>query len=135
MKRIIALSVTAVTLALVGCGNTAGSASGSSAAEAAADNSEAKTNEESSTDSSDAASADTSADDAEETSISSENYELLTREVFAMDTYMTFSAYGKDAEAALDEAEEEILRLDQLLAAESEDSEVAQLNQNGGGQL
>ena len=61
--------------------------------------------------------------------------ELLTREVFAMDTYMTFSAYGEDAEAALDEAEEEILRLDQLLAAESEDSEVAQLNKNGGGQL
>lgn len=72
---------------------------------------------------------------AEETNTTSEDYELLTREVFAMDTYMTFSAYGEDAEAALDEAEEEILWLDQLLAAESENSEVAQLNKNGGGQL
>ena len=135
LKRIIALSVTVVTLALVGCGNTAGSASGSSAAEATSDNSKEKTNEDSSTDSSNAASADASAEDAEETSTFSENYELLTREVFAMDTYMTFSAYGEDAEAALDEAEEEILRLDQLLAAESEDSEVALLNENGGGRL
>ena len=65
----------------------------------------------------------------------SADYEVLTREVFAMDTYMTVSAYGADAEAALDEAENEIHRLDQLMAAESEDSEVARLNQNEGGEL
>lgn len=103
VKKIIAINMVVVTLALTGCGNAAGPAAGSSA--------------------------------AEETNTTSEDYELLTREVFAMDTYMTFSAYGKDAEAALDEAEEEILWLDQLLAAESENSEVAQLNKNGGGQL
>lgn len=103
VKKIIAINMVVVTLALTGCGNAAGPAAGSSA--------------------------------AEETNTTSEDYELLTREVFAMDTYMTFSAYGEDAEAALDEAEEEILWLDQLLAAESENSEVAQLNKNGGGQL
>ena len=64
-----------------------------------------------------------------------ETYELQTRELFAMDTYMTFSAYGAEAEAALDEAEAEIVRLDQLLAAESETSEVAALNEAGGGKL
>ena len=135
IKKGMYLGMAAAVLFVSGCGNAAGPASGSSAAEAASDNSEAKTNEESSTDSSNTASADASTEDTAETKSDAENYELLTREVFAMDTYMTFSAYGEDAEAALDEAEEEILRLDQLLAAESEDSEVAQLNQNGGGQL
>ena len=71
----------------------------------------------------------------EETEDGQNAYELQTRELFAMDTYMTFSAYGADAEAALDEAEAEIMRLDQLLAAESEDSEIAGLNRNGGGEL
>lgn len=126
VKKIIAINMVVVTLALTGCGNAAGPAAGSSAAEANADSN----NESANTDS-----ADDSTDDTENTNTTSEDYELLTREVFAMDTYMTFSAYGEDAEAALDEAEEEILWLDQLLAAESENSEVAQLNKNGGGQL
>ena len=52
-----------------------------------------------------------------------------------MDTYMGISAYGEDAEAALDEAEAEILRLDALLAAEHDDSEIAALNANGGGDV
>ena len=43
--------------------------------------------------------------------------EPVSREIFAMDTYMSISAYGEEADAALDEAEEEILRLDALLAA------------------
>ena len=34
--------------------------------------------------------------------------EPTRREFFAMDTYMTFSAYGEGAEQALQEAEEEI---------------------------
>ncbi len=126
VKKIIVINMVVVTLALTGCGNAAGPAAGSSAAEANADSN----NESANTDS-----ADDSTDDTENTNTTSEDYELLTREVFAMDTYMTFSAYGEDAEAALDEAEEEILWLDQLLAAESENSEVAQLNKNGGGQL
>ncbi len=61
--------------------------------------------------------------------------ELVSREIFAMDTYMGISAYGEDAEAALDEAEAEILRLDALLAAEHDDSEIAALNANGGGDV
>ena len=61
--------------------------------------------------------------------------ELQTREIFAMDTYMTFSAYGEEAEEALEEAEAEILRLDALLSAESEDSEIARLNRDGAGTL
>ena len=59
--------------------------------------------------------------------------EPVSREIFAMDTYMSISAYGEEADTALDEAEEEILRLDALLAAEHDDSEIAILNQSGGG--
>lgn len=43
--------------------------------------------------------------------------EPVSREIFAMDTYMSISAYGEEADTALDEAEEEILQLDALLAA------------------
>ena len=61
--------------------------------------------------------------------------ELLTKELFAMDTYMSISAYGEDAPAALEEAGTEILRLDALLAAEQEDSEIARINRSGGGRI
>ena len=59
--------------------------------------------------------------------------ELQTKELFAMDTYMSLTAYGEDAEAALEEAAAEITRLDEMLAAERESSEIAAINQNGGG--
>jgi thiamine biosynthesis lipoprotein len=66
---------------------------------------------------------------------SSENAESESRDVFAMDTYMTVTAYGEYAEEAVDRAEEEILRLDSLLSTGDETSEVAQVNANNGGKL
>lgn len=53
------------------------------------------------------------------------------REIFAMDTYMTLKTYGKKAEEAVSAAVEEIQRLDQLLSAEDEESEIYILNENG----
>lgn len=53
------------------------------------------------------------------------------RDVFAMDTYMSLTAYGERAEEAVDAAEEEIKRLDQLLSAEDEESEIYIVNENG----
>lgn len=61
--------------------------------------------------------------------------EKATREFFAMDTYISLSAYGPDAEAGLDAAEEEIHRLEAVLTTESEDSEVGRLNAKGTGVL
>ena len=58
-----------------------------------------------------------------------------TGEVFAMDTYMTLTAYGKNAREAVDAGIEEIHRLDDLLSIGSEDSEVSRLNAAGGGTL
>lgn len=51
-----------------------------------------------------------------------------TRDVFAMDTYMTLKAYGEYAKEALDQAEAEITRLDKLWSVGESDSEVSQLN-------
>ena len=58
-----------------------------------------------------------------------------SRDVFAMDTYMTVKAYGANADQAVDDAENEINRLDKLLSTGNSDSEVAQINANGGGTL
>ena len=58
-----------------------------------------------------------------------------SRDIFAMDTYMTVTAYGPNAETAVDQAQQEIERLDALLSTGAETSEVAQINANGGGTL
>lgn len=57
------------------------------------------------------------------------------RQIFAMTTVMNLRAFGDDAEAALDEAEEEIRSLDALLSVGTEGSEVWNLNHSGGGTL
>ena len=58
-----------------------------------------------------------------------------SREVFAMDTYMTITCYGENCEEALDAAEAEILRLDDLLSVGKENSEISIINATGGGSL
>lgn len=50
--------------------------------------------------------------------------------LFAMDTYMTLTAYGKDADEALSEAGRTINDLEQLLSRTREGSDVWQLNHN-----
>ena len=42
------------------------------------------------------------------------------KQLFAMDTYMEFTAYGPNSEKAVDAAMEEVQRLDQLLSAQDE---------------
>ncbi|XCP86327.1 FAD:protein FMN transferase [Roseburia hominis] len=61
--------------------------------------------------------------------------EKAEREIFAMDTYMTVTAFGTDAQAAVDAAAAEIERLDLLLSTGNGESEVATLNQTGAGTL
>lgn len=72
----------------------------------------------------------------ESTSSSSSDADASSsRDIFAMDTYMTVTAYGPNAETAVDQAQQEIERLDALLSTGAETSEVAQINANGGGTL
>ena len=60
------------------------------------------------------------ADKSETSSESAQNQlddiQEASRDVFAMDTYMTVTAYGENAEAAVDAAQAEIERLDALLS-------------------
>lgn len=54
-------------------------------------------------------------------------------DIFAMDTYMTITCYGEQAEAALAAAKAEIERLDALLSVGNAQSEISQINANGSG--
>lgn len=58
-----------------------------------------------------------------------------TRQLFAMDTVMSFTAYGKNSEQAVDAAMKEVQRLDDLLSTGNPDSEVSQINTRGNGTL
>lgn len=59
--------------------------------------------------------------------------QVCEKQLFAMDTYMTFEARGAKAEEAVDAAIEEVKRLDALLSTGSASSEVYGINSNGGG--
>lgn len=67
----------------------------------------------------------------------SEESQSASRDVFAMDTYMSITAYGEEttAKKAVDEAAEEVERLDKLLSTGSEGSEISKINGDGGGTL
>ncbi len=54
------------------------------------------------------------------------------RQVFAMDTFMTFTAYGKGAEEALAEAEAYIVQLEKDISVTRQDSDIAMLSRVGG---
>lgn len=55
-----------------------------------------------------------------------------TAGIFAMDTYITITAYGKEAEAALADCESRILELEALLSVTDENSEIYKLNHSEG---
>lgn len=55
----------------------------------------------------------------------------VTKEVFAMDTYMTVTTYGEQAETAAKQAVDEIERLDDALSTGNKESEIAIVNENG----
>lgn len=52
-------------------------------------------------------------------------------EIFAMDTVMTLTAYGRNGQQAVDETRQEIQRLDRLLDRTESSSEISQLNERG----
>lgn len=58
-----------------------------------------------------------------------------TQSLFAMDTYMEITAYGRNSERAVEAAADEIKRLDALLSTGSQTSEVTALNKDKTGTL
>lgn len=58
-----------------------------------------------------------------------------SKEFFAMDTYMTVTAYGENGEKAVSAAEKKVKELDKKLNAEDKESEIYSLNKNGNAAL
>lgn len=58
--------------------------------------------------------------------------EAYSKSFFAMDTYMTFTAYGADAEAALIQAEDRIAELEGLWSVTDTGSDIYEVNHSGG---
>lgn len=68
-------------------------------------------------------------------STTSSSTEPVSQEIFAMDTYMTVTAYGDNAQKGVTDAIAEIQRLDNLLSIGKEDSEISKLNKSGSAAL
>lgn len=68
---------------------------------------------------------------AESSSNPSSSQLSQTTELFAMDTVMSLTAYGPNAQAGLDAATAEIQRLDQLLSISSETGDIFRVNRDG----
>jgi len=70
--------------------------------------------------------------------LSCDNQQDLTessRQLFAMDTVMELRAYGENPEKALDLAEREINRIDDMLKRSNPNSEVYKINENGSAEV
>lgn len=68
-------------------------------------------------------------------STTSSSTEPVSQEIFAMDTYMTVTAYGDNAQKGVTDAIAEIERLDNLLSIGKEDSEISKLNKSSSAAL
>ncbi len=80
-------------------------------------------------------STETSTVNVSEEQVTKKEEASAARDIFAMDTYMSITAYGEKCEEAVDAAEAEIKRLDELLSTGSDDSEVTKINKEAGGKL
>lgn len=58
--------------------------------------------------------------------------EPQSRSFFAMDTYMTMTAYGEHAESALNQAEERVTNLEKMWSVTDENSEIYAVGHSGG---
>ena len=65
----------------------------------------------------------------------SDENKKVSKDIFAMDTYMTVTAYGKNAENSVNKAVDEINRLETVLSAEKQESDIYKLNETGSGTL
>lgn len=61
-----------------------------------------------------------------------EKQEPKSKSFFAMDTYMTITAYGENAETALNLAEERVTELEKMWSVTDENSEIYAVNHSGG---
>lgn len=72
---------------------------------------------------------------AAEKAKTAEEIPSVTRDIFAMDTYMSITGYGEHAEEAVNASLEEITRLDKMLSVGNPDSEISKINTTGSGSI
>lgn len=131
-------------LTLGGCG-ASGDSTGTADAADTSDSTDTADDASNSADSSDSegasdstdASGDTAGDASGASAAESEiaEDEAVSQDVFAMDTYMTVTAYGPNGPEAVSEAVDEINRLDSLLSTGDESSEIYRINSGDGSSL
>lgn len=63
---------------------------------------------------------------------STNSSEKRSENIFAMDTYITVTAYGEDTDKDLQAAEEKLTLLDKMWSVTDEDSEIYKINHSGG---
>ena len=119
LRRLMLLAVTA--FALSACANTTSKDS------AGADSGQESTKQADSQ----SGQVNGSADQNAKADSDSQEITEYSQEVFAMDTYMTVTAYGAKAQEAVEESISEIQRLDNLWSVGNAESEIAQINENG----
>lgn len=129
-KKIVAAFCLAMVMTVGGC-----SGAGTAAQPESSESQTQSASVSESSSSSDASEENSTQKSASSTASSDTADASSSRNIFAMDTYMTVTAYGPNAEMAVDQAQQEIERLDALLSTGAETSEVAQINANGGGTL
>lgn len=64
-----------------------------------------------------------------------DNHDGAKTEFFAMDTYITMTAYGRNAETALSDAEDKLIEFEQLWSVTNPDSDIYAVNHSGGHQV
>ena len=126
-KKIVAAFCLAMVMTVGGC-----SGAGTAAQPESSESQTQSASVSESSSSSDASEENSTQKSASSTASSDAADASSSRDIFAMDTYMTVTAYGPNAETAVDQAQQEIERLDALLSTGEETSEVAQINANGG---
>ena len=58
--------------------------------------------------------------------------EAVTQKLFGMDTVVDITVYGKNAQQAVAKANEELVRLENLLSVTKDESDIAKINKNAG---
>lgn len=65
-------------------------------------------------------------------SLESGQNEAVTQKLFGMDTVVDITVYGENAQQAVTKANEELVRLENLLSVTKDESDITKINQNAG---
>lgn len=73
--------------------------------------------------------------DNEKSNQKKQNSTSVSRDLFAMDTYMNLTAYGENAQTALGKSAEKIIFLEEILSVTNQNSDIYKLNNSNGNEV